>query len=70
MAPVAYCDASTSRMNCLVVSGGTRTGSEVTMLIRVLSAVVHSSVQVKLRPFFRSVVRGFAISANPGIKGR
>jgi hypothetical protein len=67
MAPVAYWEASTSRMNCLVVSGGMRMGSDVTMLIKVSRAVVQLSVQMKLRFFFRRDVRGFVMSANPGM---
>ena len=67
IAPIAYWEASTSRMNCHVTSGTTSTGSEVTRLMRVVSAIVHSSVQVKIDPFFKRFVSGFAILANSGM---
>src|SRR6267142_1496293 len=70
MAPIVYWEASTSRMNCLSWSGGTRTGSDVTMLRRVTRAVVHVGVQSKVVVFFRRFVRGFAMFAKLGMKGR
>src|SRR6266850_2723950 len=70
IAPVAYCDVSTSKMNCRSWSGGTRTGSEVMMLCSVVGAIVHSLVQRNGEVFFSKLVRGLAIVANPGINGR
>jgi len=69
MAPVAYWEASTSRMNCRSWSGGTRTGSDVTMSRRVTRAVVQAGVQSKVVVFFRRFVSGFAISTKHGMKG-
>jgi hypothetical protein len=66
---VAYWEASTSKMNCREVSGGTKTGSEVTMWMRRSSASVHSGVQEKVESFFRRFVSGLAKFANPGING-
>ena len=66
---MAYCDASTSRMNCLAGSGGVRTGAEVTTLISLSSACVHSSVHLNSAPFFNRLVRGLAVYAKLRIKG-
>src|SRR6267142_6197340 len=70
IAPVVYCDASTSKINCRSWSGGMRTGSEVTMSCSVVNAVVHSSVQRNREVFFSRLVKGLAIVVNPGMNGR
>src|SRR6266850_1456597 len=67
--PVAYWEVSTLRINCLSWSGGTRTGSEVTILCNVVSAIVHSLIQRNGEVFFSRFVRGLAIVANPGMNG-
>jgi hypothetical protein len=69
MAPVAYWEASTSRTNCLVESGGTRTGSDVTIRLSSFTAVVHLSVHLNGISFFKRSVSGLAIWANPQMKG-
>src|SRR6267142_4117724 len=69
IAPVAYCDASTSKINCRSWSGGMRTGSKVTMSHSVVNAVVHSSVQRNGEVFFSRLVKGLVIMANPGMNG-
>ena len=69
IAPVAYCDVSTSRMNCLSWSGDMRTGSDVTMSHSVVNAVVHSSVQRNGEVFLSRFVSGLAIFANPRMNG-
>jgi hypothetical protein len=69
MAPVAYWEASTLRTNCLVESGGTRTGSDVTIRLSSFTAFVHLSVHSNGVSFFRRSVSGLAIWANPQMKG-
>jgi hypothetical protein len=57
-------------MNCRSWSGGTRTGSNVTMPFSRSSACVHSSVHRNDTPFFNKFVNGHAMLAKPGINGR
>jgi hypothetical protein len=66
---VTNCNASTSRMNCRSWSGGTSTGSEVTIFLRCSKACIHSSVQRKATPFLSRLVSGRAMFANPGMNG-
>src|SRR6267142_389011 len=45
------------------------TGSEVMMLHRVVNAMVHSSVQRNGEVFLSRLVKGLAMTSNPGING-
>ena len=65
---MAYCNASTLRMNWQVGSGGIRIGSEVTIFLSVRSACLHFSDQSNGMSFFRRLVSGLAMCAKLRMK--
>jgi len=42
---------------------------DVTMSLSITRALVHSGIQINVEAFFRSLVSGLVMSANPRIKG-
>ena len=67
---MANADASTSNVNGCSWSGCINTGLLATMPFSFSIASVHSFVQTNVVPFFKRLVRGLAILANPGMNGR